>query len=100
MLYIVYIAIDQDIAPEWEAWMTQTHIPDVLHTQAFESAVLARDPNADQATRRAYRAIYLAKDEQALTHYQHHHAPALQAEHTERYAGRFEAHREILGRVP
>ena len=96
MLYTVYIAIDADRAEEWEEWMRQVHVPDVIDTGCFDHATLARDDGRDDAQRQAYRVVYRARSEEAFDDYQEKHAPALQQEHTLRYAGAFEATRDIL----
>ena len=96
MLYIVHIAVDEGRADEWETWMEEVHIPDVMMTDCFTRAYLARDPDKDTPSRRAYRVLYRAKDRDALQLYETKHADKLQAEHTERYDGAFEASRDIL----
>lgn len=96
MLYTVYIAVDEDRADEWEDWMDDVHIPDVIDTGCFEHATLARSEAGDTPHRRAYRVVYVAWSEEAFDEYQSDHAAALQADHTERYEGAFEASRDIL----
>lgn len=96
MLYIVYIAIDASKADDWEDWMRTHHVPDVIATGHFFDATLARDEANDTEGRRAYRAVYRARSPEALDAYQADDAGRLQADHTERYEGHFDAHREIL----
>lgn len=96
MLYTVFIAVDADRSDEWEEWMNEVHIPDVMDTGCFEHATLARDEAGDTQTRRAYRVVYVANSEAAFDEYQAEHVEALQADHTERYEGAFEASRDIL----
>lgn len=100
MMYVVSIAVDVDRADEWEAWMRSVHVPDVMETGCFAEAVLARDAahvaaGSPDALRRAYRVQYRAHDHAALEQYQAEHATRLQAEHTERYAGAFQASRNL-----
>ena len=96
MLYTVYIAVDEDRADEWEEWLEDVHIPDVMDTGCFAHATMARDAAHDTPHRRAYRIVYTARSEAAFDEYQQHHVDALQADHTERYEGAFEASRDIL----
>ncbi|QDG50636.1 DUF4286 family protein [Persicimonas caeni] len=96
MLYTVYIKIDTARCNDWETWMQEVHIPDVLDTGCFAHATLARNPDADTDTRRAYRVVYRALSDEAFDTYQKEHAPQLQKEHTERYEGAFEAWRDVL----
>ncbi|MFW5968925.1 MAG: DUF4286 family protein [Persicimonas sp.] len=96
MLYIVYIAVDRDRIEEWERWMRRVHVPDVLETGCFSDATMARDAGRDTDERAAYRIVYRAHSKEAFEEYQSEHAAALQEEHTERYAGAFEASRDLL----
>lgn len=96
MLYIVYVAIDEEVAEDWAAWMERAHVPDVMATGCFEGATMARDEEADAEGRRAWRIFYRARSAADYERYRHEHAAILQRDHTERYAGRFEARRELL----
>ncbi|MFB6350563.1 MAG: DUF4286 family protein [Bradymonadaceae bacterium] len=96
MLYIVSIQIDADVADDWEAWMADEHIPDVLATECFASATMARDEEAETRERKAYRIVYRATSREAYREYVEEHADELKAEHTGRYRGQFEASRELL----
>jgi len=96
VVYLVYIAVDAGREAEWLRWMCDQHVPDVIATGSFDSATILRDPASDSPHRVAFRIAYTAASQAALTEYQRAHAPALQAEHTARYEGCFEARREIL----
>lgn len=79
--------------------MNQVHIPDVLHTQCFQWALMSRDEEADTPTHQGYRFSYLAKTPQAFEQYQEHFAPALKKDHTERFGAHVHARRELLPSV-
>lgn len=96
MVYIVSIRIDADIADDWKQWMEEVHVPDVMETGCFASAAMARDADRDSEERRAYRIVYRAHSREAYEEYVAAHADALQADHTERYRGQFEASRQLL----
>ena len=66
MLYVVYIAIDNDRNDEWFRYMRDEHLGDVLATGCFSDVTMARDFDADTAERTAYRIIYRAKSRSAL----------------------------------
>lgn len=96
VLYVVHVAVDRSRADEWLRWMDAVHVPEVMQTGCFVRATLARDQAADTPGRRAYRASYEARSAQALAEYQSVFAARLQADHTARYEGCFEARRELL----
>lgn len=96
MLYVVFVAIDRDLADAWTTWMRETHVPDVLATGCFADALMLRDEAADTPERLGWRFVYRAHDADALARYQANFAAALQADHTDRFAGTFDARRELL----
>jgi len=98
--YSVTVSIEQDCAQEWLTWMTAVHIPEVMATGLFNSYRMLRvtEPvvELDAVT---YNIQYAFDDLQALEAYRQHHAPALQAAHSERYRDRFVAFRTVLQEV-
>ena len=95
LLYSVTVFIDEDIEDQWYEWMIRQHIPDVMKTGHFISAEMSRilEP---ETSRPAYRIEYRCANAAAYRAYAADHAPALQAEHSQRFAGRFEASRKLL----
>jgi Domain of unknown function (DUF4286) len=96
-LYNVTVKIDAAIASEWLAWMRNTHIPDVLRTELFVANRICRliDP-ADDDDGATFAIQYTFRAMADLQRYQNEYAPALQKDHTDRYAGRFVAFRTVL----
>ena len=95
LLYSVTVHIDADIESQWYDWMVQHHIPDVMKTGHFVSAEMSRIREPEDP-RPGYRIEYRCRDAAAYRTYQAECAPALQADHTKRYAGRFKASRQLL----
>lgn len=100
LFYLVTVRIDDDVADEWESWMRTVHIPDVVQTGCFARAWMCRQPSEDGASRggsirRAFRIIYLAKSRTDFERYEAQFAPGLQADHTTRYAEKFDASRSL-----
>lgn len=93
--YQVRLRIDVDRADAWEQWMVDVHLPDVLATGCFERAWICREPAEDSANRRAYQMIYIAPSRADFERYQADYAEALQADHSSRYAGSFDASRQL-----
>jgi hypothetical protein len=67
-----------------------------MHTGCFATAAMARCEDEDTQSRRGYRIDYRAHSEDAFQRYRDEFAEPLQAEHTERYEGQFDAGRELL----
>jgi hypothetical protein len=95
VVYNVTVSIDEGIANEWLEWMRATHIPDVMETGHFKESRLCR-VHGEEEGGVTYAIIYVAHSEVSLNEYQEKHAPRLQAEHSEKFAGKFAAFRTLL----
>lgn len=96
VLYNVTIVLDPSVKDDWLKWMQEVHIPDVMATGCFLEYKLSKvqdDRNPEQTT---FAIQYLCKSHEILDEYQKKHAPALQADHTKRYAGKFGGFRTLL----
>lgn len=98
VVYNVTISIDATIAEDWLQWMRDTHIPDVMATGHFRDSKICR-VHGEEEGGVTYAIIYTAISEEDLTTYQKQHAPRLQAEHTEKFQGKFASFRTLLSVV-
>lgn len=94
-IYNVTVNIDDDIREEWLSWMISTHIPDVMNTGLFTANKLCK-VMVDEESGTTYSIQYTVKDLESFQLYQEMYAPTLQAEHTNRYKGKFVAFRTML----
>jgi hypothetical protein len=95
IVYNVTVSIDEKVGDEWLEWMRITHIPDVMETGHFKESRLCR-VHGEEEGGVTYAITYVAHSEDALNEYQEKHAPRLQAEHTEKFGGKFAAFRTLL----
>jgi len=93
--YSVEIAIDPGIEAEWLAWMQQLHIPDVLRSGCFSECRVHKVLETER-TEPTYVLQYRCGSLADYHRYRDNFAPARQKEHSERYAGRFRASRQLL----
>ena len=97
IIYSVTVSIDQTIETDWREWMQNVHIPDVMDTGFFEAShfqkLLEPQPEPGLAT---YNIQYDCLSMAQYHRYLETSAPALQADHTNRYKDRFVAFRTIL----
>jgi hypothetical protein len=77
--YEVTAALDPSLDAEFERYMRERHIPDLMATGCFVSAALARLAPG------RFRMRYEAAGPPALDRYQAEHAPRLRAEFTAHY---------------
>jgi hypothetical protein len=95
IVYNVTVSIDPACEQEWVDWMRATHIPDVMATGCFLESRLSR-LNGEEENGSTYAITYVANDQESLDRYGREFAPALQADHSQRFAGRFAAFRTTL----
>lgn len=100
IIYSVTINIEQQIESDWLKWMQEKHIPEVMATGYFLDYVIQRmlDPQPQEGTI-TYNIQYSCRSLELLEEYQAHQAPDLQAQHNQRYEGRFVAFRTLLHRL-
>jgi len=100
IIYSVTVNIDADVHHDWLAWMQNSHIPDVMQTGIFtEYRMLRVISQQEKEEGISYNIQYSCPSMADLHKYQVQHAPALQKEHTERYANKFVAFRTLLESV-
>jgi len=97
--YRVTVYISRDREEDWRQWMLGKHIPDVMATGYFtdwQMSEIIGNSNAAPEGKNGYVIEYAAASPEDYETYQRDCAPALQKEHTQRYAGDFEAMRVLL----
>lgn len=92
IIYSVHIQIQPDIEQDWLSWMREVHIPEVIQHKGFINYQMIKMQNTQTCE---YRIDYYIQSLQDYTEYQQKYAPELQKKHTERYQGKFTAHRTI-----
>ncbi len=95
ILYNVTVSIDPAIAEDWLEWMRTQHIPDVMATGCFVESRISR-VHGEEEGGITYAITYLSLSQDKIDEYSEKHAPLLQQDHSERYAGRFAAFRTLL----
>jgi hypothetical protein len=96
VLYIVLIAVARGRAEEWESYMADEHVGDMMGTGCFQRAYMARDEEADSDDAVGWRVIYVLEGQAELDRYLAEHAAAMRDDHASRFAGAVQARREIL----
>ena len=81
VVYEVTAVVEHELAEEWERYMLERHIPDVLAAGWFTGASLVRAQGG------RYRICYRADSPAKLDRYLAESAPALRTEFSSRYPG-------------
>ena len=95
IIYNVTINIDKEVETHWLDWMKNTHIPDVMQRELFIDCKISR-VLAEETGGHTYAIAYSCKNMHNYEKYQNEFAPKLQAEHTNKFAGKFAAYRTLL----
>lgn len=95
VLYNVTVSIDKDVEREWLEWMRHVHIPQVMETGCFLECRMSKIQGEEDGGS-AYSFLYLASSEAQIQHYQLMFSQKLQADHANRYSGKFAAFRTYL----
>lgn len=96
IVYNVTVKIDSAINDDWLSWMKETHIPDVMMTGKFISWRIKKILGDEDPNGITYAVQYIAPNMDAFLDYNQHYAQALQAEHKERYEGKYVAFRTLM----
>ncbi len=97
ILYNVTVKIANEIHDDWLEWMRSVQVPDVMATGCFSEnkiMCLINPPADEQGVTYAFQ--YSCENMNVLQDYRERFAPALQADHTERYEGKFVAFLTVL----
>ena len=96
IIYSVTVAIEAAVEQEWLEWMQRVHVPEVVQTGCFSECRIHKVIEADEPTYvMQYRCASLAE----YHRYRESFASAMQKDHTDRFAGRFRASRQLLEEV-
>ena len=92
LIYEITATVDAELIPDYEKYMTERHIPDLLATGQFTTASIAKAGNL-------YRIRYHAATREHLDAYLTNDAPRLRADFAEHLPGGVEVSREIFEMV-
>ena len=98
IIYSVTITIQASIETAWVEWMKTVHIPDVLRTGCFSECRIHRVLGCE-GEEPAYVMQYQCRSLEEYHRYRDNFAPALQKDHTDRFAGKFRGSRQVLEEV-
>lgn len=89
VIYEVNATVERELVPEYERFMRDVHVPDVLATGSFTRAAILK------AGENRYRIVYEVEDEATLQRYLDERAPALRADFARHFPTGVELSREI-----
>ena len=96
IIYNVTVNIDNTVHDEWLDWMQRVHIPDVMLTGVFTENRIYKVLADEDTGGTTYSVQYLCNSMKEYEQYRDIFAPALQAQHMNRYKEKFAAFRTLL----
>ena len=98
IIYSVTINIQAGIEAEWVEWMKKVHVPDVLRTGCFSEGRIHKVLGSE-SDEPVYVMQYYCRSVEEYHRYRDNFAPALQKDHTDRFAGKFRGSRQLLEQI-
>jgi Domain of unknown function (DUF4286) len=98
IIYSVTITIQAGIEAEWIDWMKKVHVPDVLRTECFSKCRIHKVLDSE-GNEPVYVMQYHCRSVEEYHRYRDNFAPALQKDHTDRFAGKFRGSRQLLEEI-
>lgn len=95
LIYNVTVCVDRAVEFEWNRWMLDEHVREVLATGCFKSFSLLR-VEADGVEDPTYSVQFRCASKSDLDRYESDHAPALRAKSLERFGEKTLAFRSLL----
>jgi len=95
IIYNVTVKVDEDIHKEWLDWMKGKHVPDVMKTGFFVEHKIGK-LLLDDEDGITYSIQYTCNSMEDYKAYEKNYAPALKAEHAEKFKDKFVAFRTLL----
>jgi hypothetical protein len=96
IIYNVTVNIDNSVHDEWLEWMLRVHIPEVMITGMFIENRIYKVLTEEDAEGTTYSIQYVCNSLKEYEQYRDIFAPALQAQHSNRYKDKFVAFRTLL----
>jgi len=96
ILYNVTVKVMTKFREDWEKWMRDTHIPDVMNTECFVEYKMSRILGEEENEGVTFAIQYLSPSMEKFREYQEKHVKRLQADHTEKYKGKYVAFRTLM----
>jgi len=96
IIYNVTVNIDNSVHDDWLEWMQRVHIPEVMLTGFFLENRIYKVLADDDSGGTTYSIQYVCSGMKEYEQYRDIFAPALQAQHSNRYKDKFVAFRTLL----
>jgi len=94
-IYNVTVNIDDEAQQEWVKWMKEKHIPDLMKTGCFIDSQMVKVLYVEDQGH-TFSTQYKFLEMVDIERYQKEFAPALQAEHKQRFGDKYTAFRTLL----
>ena len=95
-IYNVTIKADKKIADEWLKWLRETHIPDIMNTNCFDSYKLVKLLEVDDSEGPTYAVQYHARSKADYNRYVKLYSNDLSQKASEKWGEQIIAFRSLM----
>ncbi len=95
VIYNVTVSVDIGVSDAWLKWMKEVHVPEVMETGFFLESKISKVLGHEEGGK-TFAIQYLCESMEVYDRYQKEKAPALQADHTNKYGKSTVAFRTLL----
>ncbi len=96
IVYNVTVKVDVDSHEDWIKWMKETHVPEVMNTEMFDSYRMCRILGQDESDGVTFSVQYVSKTLDNYHRYVHIHGPELQKRHKAEWDGKYVSFRTVM----
>ena len=96
IIYNITIKVEWAIAEDWENWMRNEHIPEILHTGCFNKYQFVRLLEIDETEGPTYAAQYFASQLSNYDDYLQHFAQNFRLKAKEKWGQRYVDFRTLM----
>jgi hypothetical protein len=96
IIYNITIKVDWSIAEDWENWMKNTHIPEMLESGCFDKHLLVRLLEVDETEGPTYAIQFFAPTLSKYDYYLQHFAPAFRKKEADNWGQKIVDFRTLM----
>ena len=89
IIYNVTVKVEWSIAHDWENWMKDVHIPEVLQTECFDKHQFVRLLQVDETDGPTYAIQYYSPSLAKYDYYLQHHSAGIRNKISEKWGQKY-----------
>lgn len=96
IIYNVTLKVDKNIAREWQNWMQETHIPEMLSLGIFTKSSFCRLLEQEETEGQTFVTQYFCNNQQDYEEYLEHYAKVMRQKGLDKFGDKAIAFRTLM----